>query len=85
MGGFMNWDHENQLMYGIKLHKPLFYYGRSIGPFWDQPEEKRLFKQRAIEILNYCNFVSLREAESIRIAHDLGVTDVERYELIQPL
>lgn len=76
MGGFMNWDHENQLMYGIKLHKPLFYYGRSIGPFWDQPEEKRLFKQRAIEILNYCNFVSLREAESIRIAHDLGVTDV---------
>lgn len=76
MGGFMNWEHQNKLMYGIKLHKPLFYYGRSIGPFWDEPAEKKLFKKRAVEILNYCSFVSLREAESIRIAHELGIKDV---------
>lgn len=76
MGGFMNWEHQNQMMYGIKLHKPLFYYGRSIGPFWDEPEEKRLFKKRSEEILNYCSFVSLREAESMRIAHEIGIKDV---------
>lgn len=76
MGGFMNWDHQNKLMYGIKLHKPLFYYGRSIGPFWDEPIEKKLFKERSVEILKYCSFVSLREAESMRIAHELGVKNV---------
>ena len=76
MGGFMNWNHENQLLYAMKLHKPVFYYGRSIGPFWDEPEEKRLFKKQAIEILNYASYVSLREAESMRIAHDLGIKNV---------
>lgn len=76
MGGFMNWNHEYQLMYAMKLHKPVYYYGRSIGPFWDAPADKKLFKARAIKILNYCSFVSLREAESVRIAHELGIKDV---------
>lgn len=76
MGGFMNWNHEHQLMYAMKFHKPVFYYGRSIGPFWDEPADKKLFKQQAIQILNYCSYVSLREAESVRIAHGLGIKDV---------
>ncbi len=76
MGGFMDWGHEQALLTAMKLHKPIFYYGRSIGPFWDKPKEKKLFKKQAIDILNYANYVSLRESESIRIAHDLGIKNV---------
>lgn len=76
MGGFMDWGHEYALLTAMKLHKPIFYYGRSIGPFWDKPKEKKLFKKQAIDILNYANYVSLRESESIRIAHDLGIKNV---------
>jgi colanic acid/amylovoran biosynthesis protein len=72
----MNWGHQDMLLVAKKLKKPLFYYGRSIGPFWDDPEEKKYFKQRSQEILKYCSYVSLRESESIRIAHELGVANV---------
>lgn len=76
MGGFMNWWHEEQLLIAMKLGKPIFYYGRSIGPFWDEPEEKKVFKQQAIRILNYASYVSLRDATSIKIAKDLGINNV---------
>ena len=76
MGGFMSWEHEEQLLIAMKLGKPLFYYGRSIGPFWDEPKEKKVFKQQAIQILNYASYVSLRDATSIKIAKDLGINNV---------
>lgn len=76
MGGFMNTWHEEQLLIAIKLEKPIFYYGRSVGPFWDEPKEKRIFKQQAIQILNYASYVSLRDATSIKIAKDLGIEGV---------
>lgn len=76
MGGFMNWWHEEQLLIAMKLGKPIFYYGRSIGPFWDEPEKKKVFKQQAVRILNYASYVSLRDATSIKIAKDLGINNV---------
>lgn len=76
MGGFMNWWHEEQLLIAMKLGKPIFYYGRSIGPFWDEPEEKKVFKQQAVRILNYASYASLRDATSIKIAKDLGINNV---------
>lgn len=76
MGGFMNWWHEEQLLIAMKLGKPIFYYGRSIGPFWDEPEEKKVFKQQAVRILNYASYVSLRDATSIKIAKELGINNV---------
>lgn len=76
MGGFMNTWHEEQLLIAMKLRKPIFYYGRSIGPFWDEPKEKKVFKQQAIRILNYASYVSLRDATSIKIAKDLGIDNV---------
>lgn len=76
MGGFMNTWHEEQLLIAMKLRKPIFYYGRSIGPFWDEPKEKKVFKQQAIRILNYASYVSLRDATSIKIAKDLGINNV---------
>jgi colanic acid/amylovoran biosynthesis protein len=57
----------------MKLKRPVFYYGRSIGPFWDSPADKKLFKQQAINILNYSSYVSLRESSSIRFAKELGI------------
>ncbi|WP_277072138.1 polysaccharide pyruvyl transferase family protein [Segatella oulorum] len=76
MGGFMDSWHEEQLLIAMKLRKPIFYYGRSIGPFWDEPKEKKVFKQQAIRILNYASYVSLRDATSIKIAKDLGIDNV---------
>lgn len=76
MGGFMNTWHEEQLLIAMKLRKPIFYYGRSIGPFWDEPDEKRIFKQQAIRILKYATYVSLRDTTSIKIAKELGITNV---------
>ena len=76
MGGFMNTWHEEQLLIAMKLRKPIFYYGRSIGPFWDEPKEKKVFKQQAVRILNYASYVSLRDATSIKIAKDLGIDNV---------
>lgn len=76
MGGFMDSWHEEQLLIAMKLRKPIFYYGRSIGPFWDEPDEKRIFKQQAIRILKYATYVSLRDATSIKIAKDLGIDNV---------
>lgn len=76
MGGFMNTWHEEQLLIAIKLEKPIFYYGRSVGPFWDEPKEKRIFKQQAKRILKYASYVSLRDATSIKIAQDLGIEGV---------
>lgn len=76
MGGFMDWWHEEQLLIAKKLCKPVFYYGRSIGPFWDEPEDKRLFKQQAISILKYASYVSLREATSVEIAKEIGINNI---------
>lgn len=76
MGGFMDSWHEEQLLIAMKLRKPIFYYGRSIGPFWDEPDEKRIFKQQAIRILKYATYVSLRDTTSIKIAKELGITNV---------
>ena len=76
MGGFMDSWHEEQLLIAMKLRKPIFYYGRSIGPFWDEPDEKRIFKQQAIRILKYATYVSLRDTTSIKIAKELGIANV---------
>ena len=76
MGGFMDSWHEEQLLIAMKLRKPIFYYGRSIGPFWDEPDEKRIFKQQAICILKYATYVSLRDTTSIKIAKELGIANV---------
>ena len=76
MGGFMDSWHEEQLLIAMKLRKPIFYYGRSIGPCWDEPDEKRIFKQQAIRILKYATYVSLRDTTSIKIAKELGIANV---------
>ena len=77
MGGFMNWDHIWQLTVAKRLHKPIFYWGRSIGPFTDEDFNHRIFKKYSIELLRYFSFISLRDSKSITIAKELGIDCVE--------
>ena len=73
LGGFQDWKHLSMLLLARKMAKPLVYYGRSIGPFRENDWTQRRFKNLAREALNYCSFVSLRDAESIQWANELNV------------
>ena len=73
MGGFMNWYHIWELDIGLKLNKPVYYWGRSIGPFTEDDYLHRLFKKNSSRLLKQFNYVSLRDKISCRIASELGV------------
>lgn len=73
MGGFHNWYHVALLKIAKYYHKPIAYFGRSIGPFvGDSPDEK-LFNRWSYELLHYFGFLSLRDSISLKIAQDDGV------------
>lgn len=73
MGGFLSWDHIWQLMVAKELRKPVYYWGRSIGPFSDTDFSHSVFKKRSLELLQYFSYVSLRDKRSIEIARDMGI------------
>lgn len=73
MGGFQNWGHIKLLLLAKKLRKPIFYYGRSIGPFPIDSENNKRFREYSIELLNYFSFLSLRDTKSEEIARELGI------------
>lgn len=73
MGGFTNWDHIWQLDVARKLNKPVFYWGRSIGPFIEESFKKKLFKKYSIRLLKYFSYISLRDKVSVDIARQFGV------------
>ena len=73
MGGFHNWYHVCLLKMAKYYHKPIAYFGRSIGPFvGDSPDEK-LFNRWSYELLHYFGFLSLRDSISLKIAQDDGL------------
>lgn len=76
MGGFTNWDHIWQLDVARRLKKPIFYWGRSIGPFSEENFKKRLFKKCSIRLLHYFSYISLRDSVSMKIADELGIKAV---------
>ena len=76
MGGFQDWKHLFFLDMARRMHKPVYYYGRSIGPFPVLTEDNRRFKAKSIELLNYFSFISLRESQSIRYAEEMGIRNV---------
>lgn len=73
MGGFTNWDHIWQLDVARRLNKPVFYWGRSIGPFTEESFKKKLFKKCSIRLLKYFSYISLRDKVSLDIAGQFGV------------
>ena len=68
MGGFTNWDHIWQLDVARRLNKPVFYWGRSIGPFTEESFKKKLFKKCSSRLLKYFSYISLRDKVSVDIA-----------------
>lgn len=73
MGGFQNWTHLFFLFLAKWMHKPLAYYGRSIGPFPVKTHLNRVFKKRSYEIMNYFSFISIRDKESEQLARQIGI------------
>jgi colanic acid/amylovoran biosynthesis protein len=73
MGGFKNWMHIWNLETAKRLHKPVFYWGRSIGPFNECDNDSKVFKRNSINLLKYFSYISLRDGVSIKYAEELGV------------
>lgn len=73
MGGFMEWGHIWKLLIAKKLQKPIYYWGRSIGPFNDDTYQKKVFKKYSYELLKYFSYISLRDSKSISIAKEICV------------
>jgi len=73
MGGFQNWRHLFFLKLAKFLKKDLVYYGRSFGPFPTETKSNRVFKRISIEMLNYCSFISIRDAKTEHLADELGI------------
>ena len=71
MGGFQNWNHLFFLKIAQYLKKPILYYGRSFGPFPVKTKSNRKFKEISISLLNYFSFLSIRDAESEKLAKQL--------------
>ena len=72
MGGFQNWVHLVNLHMAKFTHKPLIYYGRSFGPFPTVTRKNRKFKKLSLEIIKYFSFCSIRDAETVKVAKELG-------------
>ena len=82
MGGFMSWDHIWELETARRLGKPVFYWGRSIGPFTDEDCAHSVFKKESSSLLAYFSFLSLRDDVSVRIAEEFQLG--ERYVVFVP-
>ena len=72
----MSWDHIWELETARRLGKPVFYWGRSIGPFTDEDCAHSVFKKESSSLLSYFSFLSLRDDVSVRIAEEFGVHPV---------
>lgn len=77
MGGFKDWKHIWNLETAKRLHKPIFYWGRSIGPFTEDNKDSKIFKQNSVKLLKYFAFTCLRDSVSIQYANELGIKAVE--------
>ena len=73
MGGFQNWNHLFMLHIAKRLHKPIAYYGRSVGPFPTATADNRRFKSLSQEILDYMQFISIRDTKTEEIAKSMNI------------
>lgn len=76
LGGFMDWNHLFWLMRAKQHKKKLAYYSRSFGPFDTSTPRKALFKKKSIEILNYFDFLSIRDGKTMELARQLNLNYV---------
>ena len=77
MGGFMDWSHVWNLYVGMKYKKPIYYWGRSIGPFSEIDNLHREIKKVSYELIKYFDYISLRDSVSFDLAKSIR-NDSER-------
>ena len=73
MGGFQNWNHVFMLHMAKRFNKPIAYYGRSFGPFPTATADNRRFKSLSQEILEYMQFISIRDTKTEEIAKSMNI------------
>lgn len=73
MGGFQNWNHLYQLLLARHFRKRLVYYSRSFGPFPTMTYANRVFKKYSLKLLHYFDFLSIRDAQTMKLAECLQV------------
>lgn len=76
MGGFQNWVHLALLQLARRMQKRTLYFARSIGPFPTRTHFNRLFKKESKLLLEYFDFISLRDSKSQAIAAEMGISYV---------
>lgn len=73
MGGFQNWNHLFMLSLAELFHKKLVYYSRSFGPFPEKTDRNWVFKAKSLELLNYFDFLSVRDKKTMDLADELKI------------
>lgn len=73
MGGFQVWHHLMFLKIAKILNLPLYYYGRSFGPFPTYTRDNRIFKKISLELLHYFKYLSIRDQETEKLARKLNL------------
>lgn len=76
MGGFQVWHHLLFLKIAKITKRPLFYYGRSFGPFPIKTKDNRRFKKISMEMLHYFRYLSIRDKETEKLANSLNLNYV---------
>ena len=76
MGGFQDWLHLFMLHLAKVFGKRLVYYSRSFGPFPVRTLGNRRFRRLSLEMLEYFSFLSIRDAKTMRLADELGISYV---------
>ncbi len=76
MGGFQVWHHLMFLKIAKILNLPLYYYGRSFGPFPTYTRDNRIFKKISLELLHYFKYLSIRDQETEKLARKLNLNFV---------
>ena len=74
MGGFQNWRHIAYLEMARRSGKDIYYYGRSFGPFPEETEANRVFKEFSIRLLRSFKFLAIRDKKSEQLADSLGLS-----------
>ncbi len=74
MGGFQVWWHVYLLLLAKKYNKKLAYYSRSFGPFPTKTLNNRIFKQYSLKMLHYFDFLSIRDAQTMKLADELKLS-----------
>lgn len=76
MGLFQNWEHLYWLNVAKHYKKRIAYYSRSFGPFPIATKKNRLFKRVSENLLRYFDFISIRDAKTMRFADELKLSYV---------